>query len=262
MKFQENVSTTEIVGEIQENKVGIDANNLDFIVSILSTNLYSDAIGSFLRETVSNAYDSHVEAGTDAPILLRLQKDEEGNCFCEIRDFGVGLSPERFNKIYRNIGSSTKRDSNEQIGGFGIGRFAALAYSESVNITSIYDGIKTEYLMYKDGNSIQISNIFSLPTDEINGVTVKVNLKTDFDNGKFINSIFDQLSFFPNLHFECYDESAELRFNNQQIKETELYKTLKYTFPYSKLGRNFGILLGNVSYPTNVNFKNQLKSKI
>ena len=109
----------EYIGDIQENRVGIDKANIDFITTLLTSNLYSKPFESFLRETIANAYDSHLEAGTDKNIILLFESKNEYTYTVSIRDYGTGVSPERFEKIYRNIGSSTKRESNDFIGMFG-----------------------------------------------------------------------------------------------------------------------------------------------
>lgn len=107
------IAQIDIIGDIQSIKTGIDPKNLEFITTLLSSNLYSNPKKSFIREIISNAWDSHVEANTtDIPVLVKIDEDK-----IIIRDFGTGLSVEKFKEYYCNIGSSTKRESNSYIGG-------------------------------------------------------------------------------------------------------------------------------------------------
>ena len=120
MILNQEKSNAEIQGEIKNNKVEIDAKNINFITTLLTSNLYSLPIESFFRETVSNAWDSQVEAGnTNTPILIKLTTVNDEDVSVSVRDYGTGLSPERFDSIYRFIGSSTKRESNDYIGMIG-----------------------------------------------------------------------------------------------------------------------------------------------
>ena len=118
MIIEQNKHTVETYGDVERNKVSIDPRNAEHIISILSSNLYSNPEESFLRETISNAIDSHREAGTKEPVILSI-KPNGSKYNIIVRDYGTGISPERFDQIYRYIGSSTKRESNEYIGSFG-----------------------------------------------------------------------------------------------------------------------------------------------
>lgn len=257
MKIDEqNQSIATIVGEVQSNAVSIDIKNIGFITQLLSTNLYSRPIDSFLREIVSNAWDSHVEAGNKEPILLEIGTDTENRHFCRIQDFGVGLSPERFNDIYRNIGSSTKRADNTQIGGFGIGRFSALAYSGSVYLTSNYNGVKYKYLMYKDGNLIKIDELFNSPTEDANGLEVMVYIK-DGDIDAFKRAIKSQLIYFENLYLSFDRYKPEYTYKDDSLNFAKNFNNLKIkkyiNFSVNNFESNNGptLCLGKIQYPLN-----------
>ena len=191
-------SDVKTFGELSQNRVTIDAKNIDFITQILSSNLYSKPLNSFLREIISNAVDSHKEAGTKDPIILDIGKNG-GNLYFRIQDFGTGISKERFDSIYRFIGSSTKRESNEFIGSFGLGKFSVLSIGDAATITSVCDGVKTKYLMYRDGMAINIDELSSDATTDRNGVEIYVEPTIDYGYSD-ITSALQELVFFKGLY--------------------------------------------------------------
>ena len=263
MVYLEQESNTQIYGDVQTNKVSFKEENMDFIMSILSSNLYSNPIGSLIREYVSNAEDSHREAGIDDPILVTLDKnDYDDNFFFSVQDFGVGISPERFEEVFINLASSTKRESNTYIGMWGLGRLSGLSYSSQVNITSIYNGTKTYYLMYKDGNKIFIASLGSEETEDRNGVTISVPVDRN-DLSAFCKEIIKQLSFFEKVHLsifegdglDYYAMTALIRHKNSKIKYYNTFALNTY-YPNSESSNYFHlpnytakILVGNVVYP-------------
>lgn len=268
MKFDNTTeSSVEIVGEIQENKVGINAGDLEHIIRILSSNLYSDPIGSTVREIVSNAWDSHIEANNPDPVLITFIRTLDTTFQITFQDFGVGLSPERFNKVYRNIGASTKRDDNNQIGGFGIGKFAPLSYTNMVTITSNYEGQQYLYIIHKDGTNVNIDLITTIDTTEPNGVSITINLEQEADLPRFANSILSQLAYFENvylidaldanennnLNLDYYNSSYKDRakeiirkFNNLKIKKFDNYAI---NSGLDGMSYSSDVILGRVKYP-------------
>ena len=229
-----NTGIETVSGEISTYSTTIDPKDLDFITTILTTNLYSNPEESFIREIVSNAWDSHVEAGTtDTPVIIKIQN----NNIC-IRDFGTGISPERFKSTFLNIGSSTKRGSNKYIGAYGIGRLSGLACSNTVYFTSYYNGTKYLYVMSKVSNKIEVTKLGEEPTTENNGLSVSlINVSNIY---KFKNSL-SSIIFFPNIYIE--DADFGNKYNSIKSKRFNNFALLNSTI------NKYNILLGNVLYP-------------
>ena len=260
MKYQGQQvdSAVESYGVV-ENQVGIDSRNVDFLATLLTSNLYSNPLHSFLRETIANAWDSHVEANNiDTPVILLIEETgkEDGNYYnnyttqqlyrLSIRDFGTGLSPERFNLIYKNIGSSTKRDSNDYIGCLGIGRFSALACKDQVNITSFYNGKRYNYLMYKNGGKINIDQMSVTEGDFKNGLEVSIeNYKT---KNLILEEAILQLQFFKKLYVEYKGPDSIFSKVIDEFNNRKCYEYNNFAFMMtSHLAGNY-IKMGSVLY--------------
>lgn len=247
-KNQENEAIC--LGQVQENKVDIDRENIDFIASLLTTNLYSAPLESFLRETISNGEDAQKEAGVEDPLLMIITPDGDSNFKITIRDFGTGISEEKFDRIYRKIGTSTKRDSNEYIGHFGIGKFASLAVSDIVNIVSYYNNKRYDYLMYKNGDGINIDRISIKDGEYSNGLEVTVRLSNSIRYS--LNQILYKFCFFEKLFLvdnshHVFSQDDLDRFNKRKIGYNNDVAVCDYISVKTHTLR--AVLYGKVLYP-------------
>jgi HSP90 family molecular chaperone len=124
--LQEGEQTQESIG------MSLDLDSAQILMQMLSKNLYSDDIGSTIRECASNALDSHRRAGTTDPIVVSFQIASDNNNYeFTVEDFGIGLDADDVKNIISKYGKSTKRDSANELGMMGLGFKAPLAYSSS-----------------------------------------------------------------------------------------------------------------------------------
>lgn len=137
---------------------------------MLSSTLYSDKMGSVVRELSSNAHDSHLEASKlDIPFQLTSPTFE--NPSFKIRDFGIGLTAEEaIDTILCYLGS-TKDQSDDFIGGYGIGSKSPFAYAMSYEVKVFKDNQFAHFHCWKNEQGIpDRALIDSGYTDEPNGV--------------------------------------------------------------------------------------------
>ena len=242
---QEDINTVNDSGfKIIKSQISIE--KLSKIMSILS-NIYSNPIKSLVREVCSNAVDASTEAKTDKPVLVTIINGE--NCYFEVEDFGVGISPKIAETKYFNYGDSTKEDNNELIGYYGLGAKSPLAYTHTFNIRTRYNGIEYYYIFTKNEKNLPEGNlIYEKKTKEVNGTFVQVPIKK-IDVNNFYYACKTQIVYFPNIYREIKEDTLINRYgyaaytNDYKILDFGLYKynTLQ---PFEQLH----ILSGNVAY--------------
>ena len=169
-----------LIGE--RTAMGVSAEDLAHVMNVL-THQYSDSALAALREIAANARDEHVLLGKpDVPIEVTLPNTFSTDLV--IKDYGRGMSKEFIQKKFAFYGASSKRNDKDQVGGFGIGGKAPLAYTDSFTIISVQDGVKGHYIISRDATGA--GEVISLParaTDEPNGTEIRIPAKStnDFD---------------------------------------------------------------------------------
>ena len=226
-------------GESQDSiGMSLDLDSAQILMQMLSKNLYSDSVGSTIRECVSNALDSHRRAGIDKPIIVSFRQNSHDNYEFSVEDFGIGLDAGDVKNIISKYGKSTKRNSTTELGMMGLGFKAPLAYCSSFYFICRKDGIERKYMMYEGEETNTIDLLHECATKECNGVKVIVPVQY-YDRTEFNTKIKEQLAYFENVYFdvEGFDNSFSI--------------TRAEHFQYSPINNdgNLHICLDNVYYP-------------
>jgi len=219
--------------------MSLDLDSAQILMQMLSKNLYSDAIGSTIRECASNALDSHRRANVDKPIVVSFKRNNENNNYeFSVEDFGIGLDADDVRNIISKYGKSTKRNSNTELGMMGLGFKAPLAYSSTFYFVCRKDGMERKYMMYEGEDTNTIDLLYEKKTTEANGVKVIVPVDY-YDRSTFKQKVGEQLAYFESVYFDLEDFS-----NDFQIIRSE-------HFQWSPLATDshLHICLDNVYYP-------------
>jgi hypothetical protein len=236
---------------------------------------YKNSIGAVVREYVSNSFDSHAEAAfikastlteirleypiyeqvPDAEIMelkkhlevfnndavyVALDKDETGN-FWIAEDFGVGLSPQRVTDVFCSYLKSTKENTNNVIGAFGIGSKSGLSYADLFFIRTRYNGMEYSFMLRKGEEAPCLDKLGEEPTTKRNGTEIKIYIKSQMDVIRFRQECSKQLAYFDNVYFNQGVEIA----NDYTILQGENWIKSSNGNPFSGLH----LCLGKVAYP-------------
>lgn len=131
------------------------------------------------QEYMANARDAHRSAGkSDTPIEVTLPTSLSPEFI--VRDFGNGISPELVEDIFVVYGASTKKGSDVENGGYGIGAKSAFSYANAFSVTTTVKGVRYIYSACIDADGM---NQFMLmdqgPATGPDGTEVRIPVKAN-----------------------------------------------------------------------------------
>lgn len=271
IEAKKQLDIENIGADVKTIEAGIDASSMPFLFDMLSTSFYSNAISSICREITSNCCDSHTEANVDDPVIVKRGEDEEGT-YVSFIDTGVGMNQYLIEEVYMNYFSSTKRDSNEQIGGFGLGSKSPFSYTDHFYIntisnkhTFIYNNVpcpfakvdkvvtlrtynyKYQYIFTKGITKPTIDLLFKSRTSEHTGTEIRIYLHDSSDIQSFRSALNKQLCYFDNVYFDNWSidndytifEGTYFKFRNKNQYDSKMHIVLDkvaYPIDWKQLG--------------------------
>lgn len=233
----------------------IDAEDMRYVASLLRNN-YSNTQLAVIREISANALDANLEANSKRSVEITLPSKMNPN-FC-VRDFGGGLSQEDVFGLYSKYGKSTKRNSNNYIGAFGIGKFAPLSYGDNFTCVSYNGGTKSSYNIYvNELDDTKISKLHSEPSNEPTGLEIQVAIsEQDIDN--FRDSCKKFFKYFPDKDMPKFLGADKDFIKRDKIlleskKDDWFFIESENSSYYYRHNGNSHVIMGRVAYPLDSN---------
>lgn len=253
MKLKTEDNQEIVIGAKKEMSFSIDDSN-PVIFDILRNKMYTNKIGAICREVSSNARDANREAGLgDQPIEIEFTPTNNvyniGDVCIIFRDFGKGIDPERMENIFMKYAASTKRSSDAQTGGFGLGAKTPFAYTDSfiIKTVCVVDGDKWEYtynaIIDRSGKGKMIQMDEKMTTNKT-GTEIIVPIVSSSDRNTFESECYRSTMYWKDVNYINFtSEKPEVEY----IVETEEFSIVKssgrvFTTPY--IG-----LLDSIPYP-------------
>lgn len=249
MKLNHVANTVEI-GNVATGPTNFSISMNAKAFKVLSDTLYQDKPGSIVRELSCNAYDSHVMAGkADVPFEIHVPTDFEP--WFSVKDYGTGLTPDAMYNVFTKYFESTKDNSNDVIGAFGLGSKSWASYTDQATITSITDGVKRVYSAFISSDGLPaLTELAKSDTKESNGVELTINIRKE-NYRDFAKAIASQLRFFTvkpkivndsQFKFEQIDSELEIQTDSIDVRKSK-----------SSYSHSIFVIQGQVGYPLDVN---------
>lgn len=208
------------------------------LIGLLRNNVYTYKIGTPVQEYMSNARDAMREAKSTKRIIVTVPN--QMNPVFKVRDFGPGIDPTRMDTVFIEYGGTTKDETNDQAGGFGIGSKSAWAYTDSFTVTTICGGIKYVYVMHTGSNNEGSYSLMSEEqTDEETGTEIQIAVKSG-DLQEFRNAIWRACYFWRTEEYPEFKgvlaHEVPAKLESLRVGDIELMKTLP---SYIRLDANY-----------------------
>ncbi|SHH04280.1 ATP-binding protein [Bradyrhizobium erythrophlei] len=173
--MQEHVDVA--AGVQDEVAISFEANAVAFYAQI--SGLAKDKIGYPIRELSTNAWDAS-KGNFEVYLPTGL------NPVFRVRDYGPGMSGEDMKNVYARLYASTKRSTNDQVGGWGLGSKSPFAYligadgAGSYNVTSYHGGMMRTYVLsLSAGGAPMMRLLAEMPSDEPTGIDVSFPVRRE-----------------------------------------------------------------------------------
>lgn len=212
---------------------------------ILIDGLYTNKIQSIIRELSTNAYDAHLMAGCpERPFKVTLPTALDP--VFSIRDYGVSIAHPDVMEMYVKLFESTKDESNEQVGAFGLGSKSPFSYTDSFSVKAYQDGMVRSYVVGYNSKGIPtITHILTEESDEEQGF--EVSFPTQYKD----YLLFRQEAFSVLRHFPTQPIVNEITFNQAEPlmakNDWKVYGTNEI-----HTGSKINIRQGCVVYPVSI----------